>query len=236
MGAALTEQQMTGRTPARTGNRSDAAAPQGCYRCAGDDRWAVISCTSDGEFARLANATGNAGWLDDPRFATVLARHEHHDALDAAITAWTSQRAPYDVMRTLQAAGVKAAAVLDGRDALLDPHFRARQQFDLVDQPKLGKRLLPKHTAARFGRFDTSVRRSSPLLGEHNDEILEELGYSEGEIAELRENKIIAEAPNIPVPPQLLSMALKLPYDRYVEYGILQRIDPDYKQQLGIDG
>jgi benzylsuccinate CoA-transferase BbsF subunit len=234
MGAALFEQQMSHRTPARKGNRNDWAAPQGCYRCSGDDRWAVISCTSDDEFARLAKATGHAEWLGDDRFATVLARHEHHDALDQAITAWTSQLDPYAVMHTLQAAGVKSAAVLDGRDALLDPHVRARQQFDIVDQPKLGKRLMPKHTAARFGRFDTAPRRPAPLLGEHNDEILEELGYSEGEIAELRENKVIAEAPNIPVPPPLLSAALKLPYDRYVENGILQRVDADYQQQLGI--
>jgi crotonobetainyl-CoA:carnitine CoA-transferase CaiB-like acyl-CoA transferase len=235
MGAALLEYQMTGRVPARNGDRSGWAAPQGCYRCAGDDRWAVISCTSDDEFARMAKAMGHDEWLEDPRFSTVPARHEHHDALDEAITAWTSQRTPYDVMHTLQAVRVKAAAVLDGRDALLDPHLRARQQYDLVDQPKLGKRLMPKHTAARFGRFDTAPRMPAPLLGEHNDEILEELGYSEGEIAELRENKVIAESPNIPVPPAMLSMALKLPYDRYVEHGIIQRIDADYKRQLGIE-
>jgi benzylsuccinate CoA-transferase BbsF subunit len=235
MGAALLEYQMTGRIPARKGNRSDWAAPQGCYRCAGDDRWAVISCTSDDEFARMANAMDHSEWLDDARFSTVLARHDNHDALDEAITSWTSQRAPYDVMHTLQAAGVKAAAVLDGRDALLDPHLKARRQYDVVDQPKLGKRLMPKHTAARFGRFDTDARMPAPLLGQNNDEILKELGYSDGEIAALRENKAIAEEPNIAVPPALLSMALKLPYDRYIEHGILQRIDADYKQQLGIE-
>jgi crotonobetainyl-CoA:carnitine CoA-transferase CaiB-like acyl-CoA transferase len=235
MGAALLEYQMTGRVSARKGNRSDAGAPQGCYRCAGEDRWAVISCTSDDEFAQLARAMGHEEWLGDDRFSTVLARHTHHDALGEAITAWTSQRDSYDVMHTLQAAGVKAAAVLDGRDALLDPHLRARQQFELIDQPKLGKRLLPKHTAARFGRFDTSVRRPAPLFGEHNDEILEELGYSESAISELRENKVIGESPNIPVPAQLLSMALKLPYDRYIEHGILLRNDADYRQQLGIE-
>ena len=236
MGAAMLEQQMTGRTPERRGNRSEWAAPQGCYQCAGDDRWAVISCSNDAEFARLAGAMGHAEWLDDGRFATVLARHDNHDALDEAIAAWTSQRSAYDVMHTLQAAGVKASAVLDGRDALLDPHLRARQQYDLVEQPMLGMRLLPKHTAARFTRFNTAPRMPAPLLGQHNDEILEELGYSESEIAELRENKAIGEAPAAAIPPQLISAALKLPYERYIEHGILQDLDPNYKQRLGIGG
>jgi benzylsuccinate CoA-transferase BbsF subunit len=235
MGEALLEYQMTGRVPPRRGNRSRTAAPQGCYRCAGGDRWAVISCADDAEFARLARAIGHPDWAGDPRFSDLQGRQQHHDALDKAITAWTSQRSPYDVMHTLQAAGVKAAAVLDGHDALLDPHFRARGQYDRVEQPLLGPRLLPKHTAARFTRFDTAPRRPGPLLGEHNEEVLRELGYGDDEIAKLREDKVIAEAFGSPIPPALISAALKLPYDRYVEHGILQRIDADYKQQLGIE-
>jgi benzylsuccinate CoA-transferase BbsF subunit len=235
MGASLLEYQMTGRTPERRGNRSAWAAPQGCYRCAGNDRWAVISCFDDEMFGRLAKAIGQDEWTSDARFATAASRIEHHDELDEGITAWTSQRSPYDVMHALQAAGVRAAAVLDGRDALLDPHFKARKQYDRVEQPVLGPRLMPKHTAARFTRFETFPRRPGPLLGQHNDEVLTELGYSAEQIAKMREEKVIAEAPNVAVPPQLLSAALKLPYERYIEHGILQELDPDYKQRLGIE-
>jgi hypothetical protein len=51
----------------------------------------------------------------------------------------------------------------------------------------------------------------------------------------MREDKVIAEGPASAIPPQLISAALKLPYDRYMEPGILLRIDSDYKQQLGIE-
>lgn len=234
VGAALLEYQMTGRLPERTGNRSPWAAPQGCYRCAGDDRWAVISVSNDDEFGRLADAVGHPEWRDDARFATVLARHEHHDALDEAITAWTSTRDHYDVMHTLQKARVKAAAVLDGKEILFDPHFKARGQFDVLDQPALGKRPIPRHVAAKFTRFEAKARTHAPTLGEHNEEVLKELGYTDEQIAAMAEAGAIGTLPALPVPANLVSMALKLPYDRYLEHGILQAVDADYREQLGI--
>jgi len=234
MAAALLEYQMTGRTPARLGDRSPWAAPQGCYRCAGDDRWAVISVSDDAEFARLAQAMAHPEWAGDARFATVLARRDHHDELDELITQWTSQRDHYDVFHALQAAAVKAAPVLDGKEVLFDPHFRERHHFDVIDQPLLGKRPVQRHLAARFTRFEAKPRRHAPLLGEHNDEVLREAGYSDDDIAKLKEDGVIADKPNLPVPPQFVAMALKLPYDRYIEHGILQALEPDYREQLGI--
>lgn len=234
VGAAIMEYQMTGRMPQRMGNRSPWAAPQGCYRCAGDDRWAVISVANDEEFGRLADAVGRPEWKDDARFATVLARHEHHDELDEAITAWTATRDHYDVMQTLQKAGVKAAAVLDGKEILFDPHFKARGQFDVIDQPALGKRPIPRHMAAKFTRFEAKARTHAPTLGEHNEEVLKELGYSDEQIAAMAEAGAIGTMPALPVPANLVSMGLKLPYDRYLEHGILQAIEADYREQLGI--
>jgi crotonobetainyl-CoA:carnitine CoA-transferase CaiB-like acyl-CoA transferase len=234
MGAALLEFQMTGRVPQRMGDRSAWAAPQGCYRCAGDDRWAVISCSDDAEFARMAQAMGRPEWIDDTRFSTILARREHQDELDALITTWTSQRDHYDVFRTLQAAHVKAAPVLDGKEILFDEQFRARHHFDVVDQPAVGKRPVQRHLAAKFTRFEAKARGHAPLLGEHNDEVLREIGYADDEIAKLKEDAIIADNPNLPVPAQFVAMALKLPYDRYIEHHILQAIEPDYREQLGL--
>ena len=54
------------------------------------------------------------------------------------------------------------------------------------------------------------------------------------EIAKLKETEIIADEPKLPVPAPFISAALKLPYDRYLEHGILQAIEADYREQLGI--
>src|SRR5581483_241427 len=114
------------------------------------------------------------------------------------------------------------------------PHFKARGQFDIIDQPLLGKRPVQRHLAAKSRRWEAKGRTHAPLLGEHNDEVLRELGYSDEEIASLREQGVIANEPALPVPPALVAMALKLPYERYLEHGILQAVDEGYREQLGV--
>jgi crotonobetainyl-CoA:carnitine CoA-transferase CaiB-like acyl-CoA transferase len=235
-GAALMDFAMNGRLPERIGNRSwTGAAPQGCYRCAGEDNWLVISIESDTEWAAFCGAAGHPEWTDDARFADVLSRHANHDTLDALIEGWTREQDHYEAFHLLQRAGVKAAPVLNGKEALLDPHFAARSQFDVVDHPHMGRRPVQRHLAAKFDTFEASAQGSSPTLGQHNHEVLSDLlGMSDAEIAELAEQKVIATAPDIPYPPQIISAALKLPYDRFLENGTLLAIEEDYREQLGL--
>jgi crotonobetainyl-CoA:carnitine CoA-transferase CaiB-like acyl-CoA transferase len=235
-GAALMDFAMNARLPERTGNRSPWAAPQGCYRCKGDDAWLVLSIGNDDEWASFCNATGHAEWTDDERFADVLARFRNHDELDRLIEGWTIEQDHYEAFHLLQRAGVKAAPVLDGKELLLDPHFRERGQFDVVDHPHVGKRPVQRHLAAKFSKFEASAAGPAPLLGEHNREVLGGLlGLSDEELASLEEQGVIATAPNLPVPPAIVSAALKLPYDRFLEIGVLQAIEPDYREQLGLE-
>lgn len=240
IGAALMDFAMNGRLPERIGNRSPWAAPQGCYRCkasdASDDDWLVISIENDEEWAALCAATGHPEWATDERFATVLGRFEHHDEIDQLIEGWTRERDHYEAFHLLQRAGVKAAPVLNGKEVLLDPHFRARGQFDLVDQPHVGSRLVQRHLAAKFERFEASARGPAPTLGQHNREVLGGLlGLSDEELDALEEQKVIATKPDIPYPPAIISAALKLPYDRYLEAGILRALEADYRRQLGLE-
>ena len=236
VGVALMDYAMNGRLPERIGNRSPWAAPQGCYRCRGDDDWIVISIEDDQEWAAFCDATGHPEWKDDPRFADVLSRHQNHDELDRLIEDWTLGQDHYEAFHLLQRAGVKAAPVLNGKDALLDPHFRERNHFDVVDQPYIGRRPVQRHLAAKFTEFEASAQGPAPTLGEHNHQVLGGmLGLSEHDLHELEAQGVIATRPNLPVPPAIVSAALRLPYDRYLKLGILQAIEPDYERRLGLE-
>ncbi|MCH8995182.1 MAG: CoA transferase [Chloroflexi bacterium] len=234
-GAALMDFAMNGRLPERIGNRSPWAAPQGCYRSRGDDDWLVISIESDDEWTAFCQATGHLDWAEDERFDDVLSRHEHHDELDQLIEGWTSERDHYEAFHLLQEAGVKAAPVLNGKEILFDPQFKERNHFDLIDQPHIGKRPVQRHLAAKFDEFEASAPGPAPTLGEHNKEVLGGLlGLSDAELTELEEQKVIATRPDIPYPPEVISQALKYPYDRYLEAGIIRAVEPDYEAQLGL--
>jgi benzylsuccinate CoA-transferase BbsF subunit len=111
LGSLLLASAVTGKPPARTGSRSRAAAPQGCYRCAGDDQWCAISISSDEQWQKLCAVLGQA--LRHPTLADRLA---HHDEIDIVIEAWTGALAPAEVERRLGALGIPAAAMRRGNE------------------------------------------------------------------------------------------------------------------------
>lgn len=239
-GDALLDYQMNGREPERRGNRSWFAAPQGCYPCrsgvTGDDGWVALSCHTDAEFERLCRATGHPEWLEDERFADLLARHEHHDALDQAIGGWTRQRTKHEAMAALQAHEVRAAAVLHGKDLLFNEHLRARDHYDRVDHAEVGQRLYPRQLPVQFSSFTAKARGPAPLLGEHTDDVLTRLaGLSPDELAALRAEQVIGDHPEPPLPPELVRQALVHPLGVWLEAGAVAAVDSDYRAQLGLE-
>jgi hypothetical protein len=151
-----------GRAWERSGNRSayQEAAPQGIYRCAGEDRWIAVTCATEAHWKALADLAGEC--LADPRFATMAGRLAHHDALDAALSSWTVGFEPYSLMLQLQAAGVPAGVCQTAGDRCdNDPQLR-----------HLG--WLTELTGTRIGRWplaEVPVRmsRTPPYLGGRPD-------------------------------------------------------------------
>jgi benzylsuccinate CoA-transferase BbsF subunit len=187
LGEGLLDYAMNGRVLSPTGNAHPVMVPHNNYRCAGEDAWVAIAVGSEAEWRALCQAMGHPEWADDPRFADARARRQHGAELDALITAWTSQRTPYDAMQTLQAAGVAAMPVMTLEDQFRDPHLRARAIHLECEHPKVGLEWLhgiPWRLSDTPGR----IRRPAPLLGEHNDYVFGELlGLPAAEIQRLVE-------------------------------------------------
>ena len=176
LGPLLLASQASRSAPPRLGNRSETAAPQGCYRCAGNDEWCAISVQTDQQWQSLAAALE----LAEPRFATLASRLQAQDQLDALIEKWTSQRAPSEVEGRLQAIGVPAERVRRSRDLLADP--ASSRLFPALEDPP-GQRQLMSTLPFNFG---CAPLAPSPHVGEHTTSILEEwLGLSTAEIEQL---------------------------------------------------
>jgi crotonobetainyl-CoA:carnitine CoA-transferase CaiB-like acyl-CoA transferase len=166
--------------------------PHGVYPCLGDDRWIAIAVFDDAEWRALVAVMGEPEWANDQRFASSSSRFENHAELDRQMAAWTAPRDRYELMHTLQRAGVRASAVQDTEDVNeTDPQIAHRDIFFELDHPVAGR--------ARFeGQPFTATQyradhwRSAPLLGEDNEYVLATiLGMSAEEIADLAETGTI---------------------------------------------
>jgi benzylsuccinate CoA-transferase BbsF subunit len=197
-GTAFLEYTALGQVRTRMGNRSPYAAPQGIYPCRAEtadgqtlERWCVISVASDGDWASLCRVIGRPDLACDPAYATFECRKQREDQIDAVLGVWTAERRAEQVMAELQAAGVAAGVVQNGRDMFEDPQLLARNHYRTVMHPEAGK---TRYDGPPFNLSECPMEvRSAPLLGEHNDYVFRDLlgltddeistGYAEGFIA-----------------------------------------------------
>ncbi len=181
---------VTRTAPVRMGNRSAQYAPQGCYRCAGDDAWVAVSVRSDHEWAALV-ALVDA--LADVRDLGVGERTLRHDEIDAVLSSWTASLSPGDVAAALQGVGVPACPVFTNRDLVESEHLTARGFMVTWDQPDAGRQTFPGFPI-HFERTAVPIRPAPPLGGDNVD-VLTWLGYDLDTIARLREQRVIADEP-----------------------------------------
>ena len=193
IGEVITDYSLNKRIQARRVNRHLFMAPHSCYRCKGDDLWATIAISSDEEWERFCNTIGSPPWTKEDRFSDSLQRWKNQDELDRLVEAWTIQQDHYEVMRTLQDAGIASGAVLTSAELLTDPHVQQRGVFREVNRAEVGTHPYPVPTAAmRLSKTPGTIRMPAPCLGEHNEHVLRQLlGMSTEAIEDLERNQII---------------------------------------------
>ena len=185
----LIEQAMLNNHRVGTGNRGQTSAPSDAFQTR--DGWILVQVVGKPLFERWANLMGEGHWLTDPRYASDEARGDNAVDISRRMAKWTAERTTAEAMAELEAARVPCGEVLAPADALVNEQVVDRQFLVATDYPNLPRPAPVARMPVDFSNADTSIRRRAPTLGEHTNEILEELGYDDAAIAELRRQRVV---------------------------------------------
>ncbi len=187
--AMLIEQAVIEANRVPTGNRGQTAAPLDLYRAR--DGWIICQVVGAPLFRRWARLMGEPHWLADPRFKDDLARGENGAVISERMQRWCGERSTAEVLDILGREKIPAAKVLTPQEVLDDPQVRAMGFFEPLDYPGLGHAAPVAKAPVWLSATPGGIRHRAPLLGEHTDAILAELGYDAGAIAALRRKAVI---------------------------------------------
>ena len=190
MESLLPEYSAFGAVREAAGSALPGIAPSNAYRC-GDDAVVLIAGNGDSIFKRLMTAIGRDDLGRDPALADNAGRVMRVDELDRAIEAWTLQRPAVEVLAVLGEVKVPAGRVYTAKDIALDPHYQARDMI-LQQQTRDGYSVDVPGVVPKLLGTPGSLRSSAPGLGDDTDAVLGEIGFSEQDIAALRDRKVVA--------------------------------------------
>ncbi|HEX8805873.1 MAG TPA: CoA transferase, partial [Candidatus Aquilonibacter sp.] len=175
----------------RSGNASGGGHPGSALRCApGGPNDYVYLIVQPQIWEPLCNEMGRPDLITDPKYATPEARVSILDEVFRIIEAWTQQYNKYEVLERGNALDIPCGPVLAMSELLEDESLRARGMIAAVEHPQRGTYYT---VGCPLGLSDSPVDyRRAPLLGEHNEEVLEELmGYDAAQVASLRAEGVI---------------------------------------------
>jgi len=181
----------------REGNRGPEGAPQNIYACRakdGREQWLALAVANDAQWRALVAELGEPDWAADAELATHAGRRAKHDLLDAKLGAWAATRDLGETVERLVARGIPAAPVVDSRETSQHPQLRARGFFETVEHPVVGAHPLPG-PPFRYATVERWLRTPTPTMGQHNREVLAELGLTSAELDELEVAEVIGYRP-----------------------------------------
>ena len=186
LASSLAIMQETGEAPRGTGNRHGGLAlcPYSVYPTA--DGWAAIACVLNDHWIRLTEAMGATPLAADERFKTVAQRCLRMQEVDDLVAAWTIHKTKLELVDLLTSFKVPVSAVRDLKEVMHDPHMHARGMLEWIDDPDLGRIVVPS-TPLRIHETSLPKTVRRPDLGEDTDQILIDiLGMSPEAILNLR--------------------------------------------------
>ena len=190
MGWVVSNYLIGGIEPVPFGNANSTSAPSGAFRAG--DGLLNIAANKDEQWQALARLIGRAELVSDPRFATREDRKANRAALSAEIEAALAARPAADWEALLNEAGVPAGAVLTVPQILAHPQIAGRGFLaTFTDVPGVGRDVTVARTGIKIDGAAPAVTRPPPQLGADTDAVLQGLGLSADEIADLRKKGVI---------------------------------------------
>jgi formyl-CoA transferase len=181
-----------GEAVPRAGNASGGGQPGWILKCKGwekDPNAYIYFITQAPVWKDICKVIGREEWLTDPRYSTPKGRLPHLSEIFDEIEKWTMTKTKFEAMELLNKYDIPCGPILSMKEIAEEPSLRKTGTVVEVDHPKRGK-YLTVGNPIKLSDSPTEVKRS-PLLGEHTDEVLKELGYTQAQIEELRSQRVI---------------------------------------------
>jgi formyl-CoA transferase len=179
---------MKGEVPPQVGNDHPTSMPTSAYTTA--DGYINVAASGEGMWARLCEAIGRKDLLEAPQFKGQENRAKNRAQLNELLNQALRARPSHEWVEKLNAAGVPCGPIYSVDQVFADPQVQHLQAAAEVDHPKLG-RFKVVNQAVKLSRTSSSMAAATPEIGQHTDEILRELGYSDNDIRGMRERRVI---------------------------------------------
>ncbi len=189
MNGTVIEQAAIKPNRVATLNRAQTSAPADTFKT--KDGWVLVQSVGGPLFKRWADLMGEDHWLDDPRFKDDITRGDNGEIISERLAKWCAERTSEEVLEAMEEARLPAGPILSPQEVLEDPHIAAKGLFQPLEYPGLSAPAPVMRTPVELSETPGEIRSRAPTLAEHTDEIMKELGYSESDIQELKEKRII---------------------------------------------
>ena len=185
----LIEQEILNINRVASLNRAQTSGPSDTFKT--KDGWILVQTVGGPLFERWVNLMGEKDWLEDKRFKDELSRGENGHLISERMSEWCAERTSKEAIMELEGSRIPVGEVLKASETLKEEHILKKGSFVKLNYPTMDKEYSVVGPAVELSENPGVIKSRSPQLGEHNEEILSGLGYSQDEITQLKSERII---------------------------------------------
>ena len=185
----LIEQELLDINRIASMNRAQTSGPSDTFQT--KDGWILVQTVGQPLFERWVSLMGEEEWLDDERFKDDLSRGDNGHLISERMSEWCAERTSKEAINELEKSRIPVGEVLRAQETLKERHIVEKGSFVKLSYPTLKEEYSVVGPAIELSENPGKIKHRSPELGEHNQQILMELGYNQDEINQLKKDRII---------------------------------------------